>query len=288
MAQLSSAQREPSMEEILASIRRIIEDSDMIQGDHAAEVVRADNDEVPPGVVAPALNGRVPPAPPVADVIEVDAFRAELRNSQPPQPQAQPRDPEAFRSAISLADVQAQVAADQIAARAAAERAYHDASPVSEAAPVAATSPAPMQPRREQVVASIPSRSVEPIEWNLDTVLLAKELSSLTSSDDEHGYEPKMESVAEPVAASSPPVEVAQQQDVVTALQPLISDQAGKQVKAAFGELSEAFAARSKRSLDDLAAEMLRPMLQDWLDNNLPLLVEKLVREEIERVARGS
>jgi hypothetical protein len=32
---------------------------------------------------------------------------------------------------------------------------------------------------------------------------------------------------------------------------------------------------------------MMRPMLQDWLDNNLPTLVEKLVREEIERVARG-
>ncbi|RUZ12587.1 DUF2497 domain-containing protein, partial [Mesorhizobium sp. M7A.F.Ca.CA.001.09.1.1] len=28
--------------------------------------------------------------------------------------------------------------------------------------------------------------------------------------------------------------------------------------------------------------------LQDWLDNNLPTLVERLVREEIERVARGA
>ncbi len=28
----------------------------------------------------------------------------------------------------------------------------------------------------------------------------------------------------------------------------------------------------------------MRPMLQEWLDNNLPTLVEKLVREEIERV----
>ena len=70
--------------------------------------------------------------------------------------------------------------------------------------------------------------------------------------------------------------------------QSLISDQAGKQVAAAFGELSDAFAARSKKSLDDMAEDMLRPMLQDWLDNNLPLLVERLVREEIERVARGS
>jgi cell pole-organizing protein PopZ len=33
---------------------------------------------------------------------------------------------------------------------------------------------------------------------------------------------------------------------------------------------------------------MLRPMHQDWLDDNLPGLVERLVREEIERVARGA
>jgi len=45
---------------------------------------------------------------------------------------------------------------------------------------------------------------------------------------------------------------------------------------------------RSKKTFDELAEQMLRPMLQEWLDNNLPLLVEKLVREEIERVARGS
>jgi hypothetical protein len=37
-----------------------------------------------------------------------------------------------------------------------------------------------------------------------------------------------------------------------------------------------------------MAEDMLRPMLQDWLDNNLPTLVERLVREEIERVARGA
>ncbi|RVC00727.1 DUF2497 domain-containing protein, partial [Mesorhizobium sp. M7A.F.Ca.AU.002.06.1.1] len=55
-----------------------------------------------------------------------------------------------------------------------------------------------------------------------------------------------------------------------------------------FGELSDAFASRSKKTFDEMAEEMLRPMLQDWLDNNLPTLVERLVREEIERVARGA
>jgi cell pole-organizing protein PopZ len=67
----------------------------------------------------------------------------------------------------------------------------------------------------------------------------------------------------------------------------IISELPGRQVAAAFGELNEAFAASRKRSFDEIAEDMMRPMLQDWLDNNLPLLVERLVREEIERVARG-
>ena len=47
------------------------------------------------------------------------------------------------------------------------------------------------------------------------------------------------------------------------------------------------FAANRRKSFDEMAERMLRPMLQEWLDDNLPGLVEKLVREEIERVARG-
>jgi cell pole-organizing protein PopZ len=88
-----------------------------------------------------------------------------------------------------------------------------------------------------------------------------------------------------PTEAHAVPVEVPAAEAVRV---PLLSEQAGRQVAAAFGELSEAFAARNRKTLDDMAEAMLRPMLQDWLDNNLPLLVEKLVREEIERVARGA
>jgi cell pole-organizing protein PopZ len=39
--------------------------------------------------------------------------------------------------------------------------------------------------------------------------------------------------------------------------------------------------------MDELVRELLRPMLREWLDDNLPGIVEKLVRAEIERVARG-
>ena len=39
--------------------------------------------------------------------------------------------------------------------------------------------------------------------------------------------------------------------------------------------------------IEEMAREMLRPMLKQWLDDNLPVMVERLVRSEIERVARG-
>ena len=41
------------------------------------------------------------------------------------------------------------------------------------------------------------------------------------------------------------------------------------------------------RTLEDLVQDMLRPMLKSWLDENLPGMVERLVRAEIERVTRG-
>jgi uncharacterized protein len=40
-----------------------------------------------------------------------------------------------------------------------------------------------------------------------------------------------------------------------------------------------------ERTLEEIVREMLRPLLQSWLDNHLPGIVERLVREEIARVA---
>jgi len=41
-------------------------------------------------------------------------------------------------------------------------------------------------------------------------------------------------------------------------------------------------------TLEEIVKELLRPQLQEWLDLNLPGLVERLVREEIERLARAA
>ena len=67
----------------------------------------------------------------------------------------------------------------------------------------------------------------------------------------------------------------------------LLSADVGAKVAQSFGALTEALDAGPRRSFDEIAEEMLRPMLREWLDDNLPTLVERLVREEIERVARG-
>lgn len=57
------------------------------------------------------------------------------------------------------------------------------------------------------------------------------------------------------------------------------------------GELADLLAGAGRehgfggRSVEQLAAELLRPMLREWLDQNLPGMVETLVRAEIERLA---
>lgn len=56
---------------------------------------------------------------------------------------------------------------------------------------------------------------------------------------------------------------------------------------SAFNALAQTVLVQNARTLEDLVREMLRPMLKTWLDDNLPGLVERLVRSEIERVARG-
>jgi cell pole-organizing protein PopZ len=58
-------------------------------------------------------------------------------------------------------------------------------------------------------------------------------------------------------------------------------------VDSAFNTLAQTVLVQNSRTLDDLVREMLRPMLKAWLDDNLPVMVERLVRAEIERVSRG-
>jgi uncharacterized protein len=67
----------------------------------------------------------------------------------------------------------------------------------------------------------------------------------------------------------------------------LLSPRANAAVAASFDDLSRALASQGSRDIDRTVEDLLRPMLKSWLEDNLPSLVERLVREEIERVSRG-
>jgi cell pole-organizing protein PopZ len=68
---------------------------------------------------------------------------------------------------------------------------------------------------------------------------------------------------------------------------PLVSAEAASSVAAHFQALAASMLINDSGLLQKYAQEMLRPMLKQWLDDNLPVIVERLVRAEIERVARG-
>jgi cell pole-organizing protein PopZ len=288
MAQAGSAQREPSMEEILASIRRIIEDSDTGRkpGDEAAHA-EPDAADGASSVYEPARRDSTPVRGEGA-VIEVDAFRAELRA---PNPTPEPRKP------VTLAEVQAQIAAD--ARKRAGETmpaAQPEAAPAIEPArerPQTAEAPGRPEPSTVQAASEAPTgqaASAAPVPSQSGGQLWERKESVETAT------QPESSSIDESGSASEvfPDRAVVDHSDAPASTESnvarpaIISEQASRQVAAAFGELSEAFAARSKKTFDEMAEEMMRPMLQDWLDNNLPTLVERLVREEIERVARGA
>lgn len=69
--------------------------------------------------------------------------------------------------------------------------------------------------------------------------------------------------------------------------EPLLSEPASAAVSASLSRLAAVPrqpAPVSEAALDDVVRETLRPMLQAWLDEHLPALVEQLVQAEIARL----
>lgn len=270
MAQASSAQREPSMEEILASIRRIIEDNDAGRR-QAGE---------------PEQSQARPSAPAAAErtVIEVDAFRSELRTQQAEASAPASREMPPQKKPVTLAEVQAQITAEA----AAVPSRWMDPEP---AAPAAAARPATERPPYERSPDDI-KKAIEnsrAAREDARVLLGIPEPANSAQPSEPHRSEPEpvWETLAEerPAAAAPSRVPAAESTPSKPAL---LSERVERQVAASFSELSEAFAARSQKRFDEMAQEMIEPLLRDWMENNLPTLVERLVREEIERVARGA
>ena len=91
----------------------------------------------------------------------------------------------------------------------------------------------------------------------------------------------------QPGASAVRPAPAAQRASRTLEEKSLLSAHSDAAVSGAFSALAHTILAQNARTLEDLVVEMLQPMLHDWLDENLPSLVERLVKEEIERVSRG-
>ncbi|MFE0753702.1 DUF2497 domain-containing protein [Inquilinus sp. NPDC058860] len=93
------------------------------------------------------------------------------------------------------------------------------------------------------------------------------------------------EALDEPRPAAPPPAAAAEDDAVV-------SPASASAALAALARLNAAApppaAAHKSQTVDDLVRELLRPMLKEWLDANLPRLVEQAVEREVSRIASGA
>jgi cell pole-organizing protein PopZ len=215
MTQAAKAQ-EPSMEEILASIRRIIADDD----------------------TKPAAKAPEPPPPPKA----------------PPPPPPKAEEPAA--GGMNQNDIDAMLAG-------------LDEPSEPEPPPAPPPPPPPPEPEPEPEVLELTEAMQAPvapafrkIEAHQDVVF------------EEPPPPPRMVEPPRPL----PPPAMGEH---------IMSNATAAAVDSAFNALAQTVLVQNSKSLEDIVKDMLRPMLQHWLDNNLPTLVERLVRQEIERVARG-
>lgn len=237
MNQPAKAQ-EPSMEEILASIRRIIADDDTTKP--AAPAKAESKPEAKPAPVAvapapapaPAAPAKAPDASNSQD--DIDALFASFDSTPEPEEEPPPPPPEP------------------------------EPEPVAVAPPPPPPPPAPPVARApvDEVLELTESMRTAPpglrkVDGQPDVVF-----------SERAGWD----------EAPSRPVEEGR---------PLLSATTSAAVDSAFNTLAHTVLVQNARTLEDLVREMLRPMLKAWLDDNLPQMVERLVRAEIERVSRG-
>ena len=127
---------------------------------------------------------------------------------------------------------------------------------------------------------------------------VAESIGDLDVSPAEPEVDPfPVEAVSESVFAPEPehPADTASVSPS-TPYDTLVGDSAAASAASAFAGLASSLkksepmepATPSGPTLDELARALLRPMLKEWLDANLPGIVEAQVRKEVERIARNA
>jgi hypothetical protein len=248
--------QEPSMEEILASIRRIIADDEAKPPPGADKPAAAAPPSTPaptkpaaPAASAPAAKPPVMSDVPSSKITPAPAAKPAAPPPPAPPPPAAPNsqdDIDALLNGLDETTTEEEVRSPQADGE------------VLELTDDMAVEVAPPPPQNA-------FQKVEP-----DDDLEFAEAAASKSMQRPPAYDPP------PVDAAAPPRPTA-----------ILSTTTVSAVESAFNTLAHTVLSNNARTLEDLVKEMLRPMLKSWLDDNLPGLVERIVKAEIERVSRG-
>jgi uncharacterized protein len=152
---------------------------------------------------------------------------------------------------------------------------------------------AQQEPSMEEILASIRRMITEddPARGRAAPIDPARAQPSAAPADDD--VLELTEALDEPrPAASPPPVEAPPAAAAAAEDDSVISPASANAALAALARLNAAApppaAVHKSQTVDDLVRELLRPMLKEWLDANLPRLVEQAVEREVSRIASGA
>jgi cell pole-organizing protein PopZ len=234
--------QEPSMEEILASIRRIIADDEAKPADKPAAAAPA---APAPAPAKPAMRDIPPSAIPAAP---------DARAAPAPPPKPAPPPPPAPAASNNQDDIDAMLASleEDTAAEDVRPQPDGDVFELTDEMALPDPPPAPAPP---------PAAAFSKIEPQDDLEFTEARTAQRQPAPDPLRLEMPMPQILSRTTVNA--------------------------VESAFNTLAHTVLSNNARTLEDLVKEMLRPMLKSWLDDNLPGLVERIVKAEIERVSRG-
>ena len=229
-----STQPEPTMEEILASIRRIISEDDEEQPSDGEEVLDLEETDEPEAV---ASEDEMDMA--AAMAAEADDGGIDILDEASDEP-----DPFLADPAPAPIDVEDEIIVDEEDDWGAAMEEQAEEEP----APAMSFEPAP-EPEPDIVVSP-------PQDEPLDFI-------------DE-----------EPAPTEAPNLDYSGEG--------LVADQTAFAAAGAFSKLMGDLVMSNGMTVDELVRAMLKPLLKEWLDANLPTLVEREVQKELRRISRMS
>ncbi|MCF6301849.1 MAG: DUF2497 domain-containing protein [Devosiaceae bacterium] len=251
------ASKEPSMDEILSSIRQIIADEDVPAEADSTGTLQAASSE--------------------PDALEVAADVAMMEATPAAPPLAEPApEPEMAAPAIEEAVIEAPAAEEMMTEE------PLELSPAQIIEEPAALNEVADVTEDESALAMVTEEnpSLEPLAAKDATEETAIEM--VIADDiafDEADETPEVEE--EPTAMPDPNLSTHMAEK-------LLEPTTAAAVSHTFSKLGALSIGDGDMTLDGMLRDMLRPMLKEWLDENLPATVERMVEKEIERVSRGS